>query len=54
MRIDPVVKCACGREIGRRVFRRHGRKCLAMLREWKAGGAMVELLDERKLKEPAP
>lgn len=46
------VKCACGREIGCKVFRQHGRKCLAQLRAWKTHGADVRLLDERRIKNP--
>jgi hypothetical protein len=41
------VRCACGRQIGSKVFRQHGRKCDAQLQAWADGGASVYLLDER-------
>lgn len=41
------VLCACGREIGPRVFRQHARKCITMLARWSKEGRQMSVLDER-------
>lgn len=44
------VTCACGRLVGERVFRQHGRRCTAQLIAWADAGRhpdAVGLLDER-------
>lgn len=43
------VECACGRKIGTKVFKQHGRKCTAMLVSWGKPGSCrsIWLLDER-------
>lgn len=47
------VKCACGKLIGHKVFRQHGRKCTAQLVKWMVGngnrhGTGMYTLDERR------
>lgn len=48
------ITCACGRTFGCNVFKQHGRKCLAMLKEWaKDPQCAIYLLDERSPEEQA-
>ncbi len=48
----PKITCACQKLIGSNVFKQHGRKCTAMLREWaKDPHCAVRLLDERSPEE---
>ncbi len=50
----PPVTCACGRTFGSNVFRQHGRRCSAMLKEWaKDPHCAVRLLDERSATDKA-
>jgi len=45
-----TVKCACGRDIGIKVFKQHGRRCGPQLEAWTEDdpvGNAMSLLDER-------